>query len=240
MNIEDSIVLVTGANRGIGRSLVKALLARGVRRVYAGARSLDSLDTLVKEGGERLIGLELDVTKPGEVAAAARRATDVTLLFNNAGVIGSQNLLTSERPSLELDFATNFYGMLDVTRAFLPAIEKGRGGIVNLLTLLSYASMPALGGYSAAKAAALSLTQALRADLSKRSIAVFGVFPGAVDTDMIRGFDMPKTSPDVVAGAILDGITRGDEDIYPDPMARELAEKYRSDPKSLERVFGSM
>lgn len=240
MNIEGSIVLVTGANRGIGRSLVKALLARGVRRVYAGARDLKSLDTLVKESGERLIALKLDVTKPGEVAAAASRASDVTLLFNNAGMIGSQNLLTSERPSLELDFATNFYGMLDVTRAFLPAIEKGRGGIVNLLTLLSYASMPALGGYSAAKAAALSLTQALRADLSKRNVAVFGVFPGAVDTDMIRGFEMPKTSPDVVAGAILDGIAKGDEDIYPDPMSRDLAAKYQLDPKSLERVFGSM
>jgi len=130
--------------------------------------------------------------------------------------------------------------MLDVTRAFLPAIEKGRGGIVNLLTLLSYGSMPALGGYSAAKAAALSLTQALRADLSKRNVAVFGVFPGAVDTDMIRGFEMPKTTPDVVASAILDGITKGDEDIYPDPMSRDLAAKYKLDPKSLERVFGSM
>jgi NAD(P)-dependent dehydrogenase (short-subunit alcohol dehydrogenase family) len=240
MNIDGSIALVTGANRGIGRSLTKALLARGARRVYAGARDLKSLDSLLKEGGERVVGLKLDVTKPAVVAAAASAAPDVTLLFNNAGVIGSQNLLTSARSSLELDFATNFYGTLDVTRAFLPIIERTRGGIVNLLTLLSYASMPALGGYSAAKAAAFSLTQALRADLRKRNVAVFGVFPGAVDTDMIRGFEMPKTSPDAVASAILDGIVKGDEDIYPDPMSRDLAAKYQAEPKSLERVFGSM
>jgi short-subunit dehydrogenase len=198
------------------------------------------LDSVIKEGGERVVGLELDVTKPAEVAAAAARASDVTLLINNAGVIGSQNLLTSERSSLELDFATNFYGMLDVTRAFLPTIEKHHGAVVNLLTLLSYASMPALGGYSAAKAAALSLTQALRADLRKRNVTVFGVFPGAVDTDMLRGFEMPKTSPDAVASAILDGVARGDEDIYPDQMSRDLAAKYQQDPKSLERVFGNM
>lgn len=240
MKIEGSIALVTGANRGIGRSLTKALLARGASRVYAGAREPKSLKSLIDEGGGRVIGLELDVTKPADVAAAASRASEVTLLINNAGVIGSQNLLTSERAALELDFATNFYGMLDVTRAFLPAVEKNHGGIVNLLTLLSYASMPALGGYSAAKAAALSLTQALRADMRKRNVTVFGVFPGAVDTDMIRGFEMPKTSPDAVATAILDGIVRGDEDIYPDPMSRDLAAKYQHDPKSLERVFGSM
>jgi len=240
MNIEESVVLVTGANRGIGRSLTQALLARGVRRIYAGARDLASLNGLLAEGGGRVVGLQLDVTKPAQIAAAANRAADVTLLFNNAGVIGSQNLLKSERPSLELDFATNFYGVLDVTRAFLPAIERGRGGIVNLLTLLSYASMPALGGYSAAKAAALSLTQALRAELRPRSVAVFGVFPGAVDTDMLRGFEMPKTKPDAVASAILDGVGRGEEDIYPDPMSRELAAKYALDPKSLERVFGTM
>lgn len=240
MKIEGSIALVTGANRGLGRSLTRALLSRGVRRVYAGARDLKSLGSLLAEGGERVTGVELDVTKPADVAAAASRAADVTLLFNNAGVIGSQNLLSSERSALELDFATNFYGMLDVTRALLPAIEKNHGGVVNLLTLLSYASMPALGGYSAAKAAALSLTQALRADLRKRGVAVFGVFPGAVDTDMLRGFEMPKTSPDAVAAAILDGIAKGDEDIYPDPMSRDLAAKYREDPKSLEQVFGSM
>lgn len=240
MNIEGSVALVTGANRGIGRALTKALLTRGVRRVYAAARNLESLAAVVEEGGQRVIGLELDVTKPAHIAAVAARASDVSLLFNNAGVIGSQHLLTSKKSALEVDFATNFYGMLDVTKAMLPAIEKSRGGIVNLLTLLSYASMPALGGYSAAKAAALSLTQALRAELRPRNVAVFGVFPGAVDTDMIRGFEMPKASPDAVASAILDGVLAGDEDIYPDPMSRDLIAKYRAEPKSLERVFGSM
>lgn len=240
MNIQGITAFVTGANRGIGQALVKALLARRARRVYAAARDPKSLEALLEAGGERVVAIKLDVTQPAEIAAAASAASDATLLVNNAGVIGSQNLLTSDRRGLELDFATNFYGMLDVSRAFLPAIERGQGGIVNLLTLLSYANMPAFGGYSAAKAAALSLTQGMRADLRKRNVAVFGVFPGAVDTDMLRGVDMPKTSPDVVASAILDGIANRDEDIYPDPMSRDLGAKYQTDPKALERVFGNM
>lgn len=240
MNIEGTTALVTGSNRGIGHSLVKALLARGARRIYAAARSPSKVAALVTEGGGRVVALELDVTKASEIATLATRAGDVTILFNNAGVIASQNLLASSRAALESDFATNFYGPLEVTKALLPALEKNQGGIVNVLTLLSYASMPALGGYSAAKAAAFSLTQALRSELKKRRVTVFGVFPGAVDTDMIRSFEMPKTSPDLVASAILDGIARGEEDIYPDPMSRDLASKWRSDPKTLEHVFGSM
>jgi len=125
MNIEGSIALVTGASRGIGRSLVKALLARGVRRVYAGARDPKSLDTLVKESGERLIGIKLDVTKPAEVAAAAAGAADVTLLFNNAGVIGSQNLLTSERPSLELDLRRTSTGCSTSPERSCPPSKRG-------------------------------------------------------------------------------------------------------------------
>lgn len=140
-----------------------------------------------------------------------------------------------------MNLNTNFFGTLAVTKAFLPALHRPEGAaIVNLLTLVALASMPAIGGYSAAKAALHSMTQALRAELAPKKIEVFGVFPGSVDTDMIRSFDMPKTSAAAVARAIVDGVNRGEEDIAPDPMSREMLRKWRANPKDLECVFATM
>jgi len=238
-NWTQHVVLVTGANRGIGEALVEALLAQGVKKIYATARQQTSLSRWTDT--PQVVTLALDIRKPEACQRAAASASDVTLLINNAGTLASYDLLTAEHEALNTDFATNFYGLLNMARAFTPILTQAQDAhMVNLLTLVSVASMPAIGGYSASKAAAWSLTMALCAQLKPQGIQVHGVYPGAVDTDMIRHFDMPKTSPSHVAQAILDGIARGDEDIAPDPMSAQLWSLFLNNPKAVEQQFANM
>lgn len=239
MHVKGSTALVTGANRGIGRALVEALLDRGAVKVYAAARRLDSLAGLTDDA--RVVPVELDVTDMAQIAAAARLARDVTLLVNNAGSLAFADPLSGDFAAIEADWRTNYLGTLAMARAFAPVIETtGGGAIVNLLTLVAFAPVPAMGGYSASKAAAASATQALRAQLSAKGIAVHGVFPGSVDTDMIRGFDIPKTSPADVAVAILDGVDAGTDNIFPDAMSQSGYQLWRDDPAALEQQMASM
>jgi NAD(P)-dependent dehydrogenase (short-subunit alcohol dehydrogenase family) len=244
MKIENAVVLVTGSNRGLGLSLVKASLAAGARHVYAGAREPRSLAALVSEGSGRVTPLGLDVTSSESLARAAEQAPDVTLLINNAGVLASYGVLTSTAQQLAQDFAVNCFGMLSTSQAFLPALERaaalGHAALVNVLSVVSLASIPGLGGYSASKAAAFSLTQALRGEFSKKRIRVHAALAGSIDTDMVRAMDMPKESPDSVARGILTGIEQDQEDIFPDPMSRQLHAVWKADPKQLERQFASM
>lgn len=241
MKIANSVALVTGANRGIGRSLVEALLRAGARRVYAAARKPETLQPVLELHPERVVGLKLDVTSAGDLQAAAKRASDVNLVINNAGVLASFDLLASPTANLEQDFAVNFYGPLAVIRAFLPALERAGGAaIANVLTVVSLASRPMIGGYSASKAAAYSMTQSLRPALKAKGIAVHTVIPGAVDTDMIRAFPIEKASPDAVAREIVAGIERGDEDILTDPMAQDVYRRWMTNPKEFERWFGTL
>jgi NAD(P)-dependent dehydrogenase (short-subunit alcohol dehydrogenase family) len=244
MNIANEVVLVTGANRGLGRELTLASLKAGARKVYAGARDPSRLAELVRESAGRVVPLAIDVTVDASLAAAAEVATDVTLLFNNAGVVSSHQVLSSSLEALQRDFATNFFGVVAATKAFLPALERsgaqGRAAIVNVLSVVSLANMPALGGYSASKAATYSLTQALRSELSGRNIQVHGVFAGAIDTDMTRGMSMPKASPKDVARAIVQAVEAGVEDILPDAMAEGAFATWRRDPKELERQLAAM
>jgi NAD(P)-dependent dehydrogenase (short-subunit alcohol dehydrogenase family) len=238
MQIKNSVALVTGANRGIGRALVETLLERDVRRVYATARDLATLDELAASD-VRIRPLRLDVTNPADAREAAQVAGDVSLLFNNAGVLAlggpTEVSLTKMRENME----TNYFGTLNVTHAFIPALERNRGALVNMLTLVALASMPGLSAYNASKAAGLSLTQSFRADLAKLGVAVHGVFPGAVDTDMIREFTMPKTPAIDVARATLDGIEEGAEDIFPDVMAQQVYAAWRHDHKAVEKQFAA-
>lgn len=240
MMTQGSVVMITGANRGIGRALVTAFVEAGARRVYAAAREVSALDGLVAEHGALVVPLRLDVTDAAQIEAAARQATDVSVLVNNAGRLASFGLLSTARHDLEQELETNFYGPLAVTRAFLPALERARGAVVNVLSVVSLSSMAGLGGYSASKAAAFSLTQALRADLRARGVSVHGVFPGPVDTDMAKDITLPKTSPTDVARAIVAGVQLGDEDILPDPMSRQVYAAWAADPKAIERQFAAM
>jgi NAD(P)-dependent dehydrogenase (short-subunit alcohol dehydrogenase family) len=240
MNITSSVAFVTGANRGIGRAFVEGLLRGGARRVYAAARNPVLLEPVVALDRARIIPVKLDITNWHDVEMAAQAAVDVNLLINNAGVLASGNLLASDVGLLRQDIDTNYLGTLTMIRHFVPVLEHNGGGtIVNVLTLIALASMPGFGGYSASKAAAHSMTQAVRAELAGKGIRVHAVFPGAVDTDMLRGVEMPKTSPQEVAEAVLAAVQAGEEDIFPDPMSQNAQATWRQDPKALERMFGS-
>ena len=228
MTIADKTVLVTGANRGIGQALVEEALSRGARRVYAGTRQ-----PLAHPDG-RVTPLTLDVTNPAQIQAAAEQVEALDVLINNAGIWLYDDL--SDRAMLEEHLAVNFYGTWGVTQAFLPLLTRSKGTIVNNVSLMALAALPLTPAYSASKAAAFSLTQSLRALLAGRGVRVHAVLTGPVDTDMTRGFDIPKASATSVARAILDGVEAGEEDIFPDPMSQTLADSWRSGAaKVLER-----
>lgn len=229
---------VTGANRGIGRALVEALVARGAARVYAAARHPASLGSL---HDSRVVPIELDVTDPGQIRAAARTAGDVALLINNAGVVGQSGrefLDPSWLDAGRLEYEVNVLGALAVTQAFAPALARhGGGAVVNLSSVAALAAFPLLLSYSGSKAAIHSLTQATRAALKAQGTFVAGVYPGPIDTDMAKPFDVPKTPPGVAAERILDGIEAAREEIFPDPFAEQIGGLFQTSPKALERQF---
>jgi NAD(P)-dependent dehydrogenase (short-subunit alcohol dehydrogenase family) len=239
MNIENSVVLVTGAARGIGKALVTEALARGAKKVYAVGRSAGIIQAFA--GNARVVPLVADVANAKQVADLAAKAKDVTVVVSNAGVLDFGDMLSVSDEAIERNFGTNFYGQLNVARSLSPVMGKNGGGhLVNLLTVVSLASMPGLAAYNASKAAAWSMTQSLRADLAKKNIQVHGVFPGPVDTDMAAAITFEKTSPQDVAIAIFDGVENGDEDIFPDEMAKQVYESWKADHKAVEKQFASM
>jgi len=228
MTIADRTVLVTGANRGIGQALVQEALRRGAKRVYAGTRQP------LAHPDPRVIPLPLDVTDPAQIQAAAEQVESLDVLVNNAGIWVFDDL--SDRAMLERHLAVNFFGPLAVTQAFLPLLTRSGGVIVNNVSLMALAALPLTPAYSISKAAAFSLTQSLRALLTSRGVRVHAALTGPVDTDMTRGFDIPKASAESVASAILDGVEQGEEDIFPDPMSQAMAEGWRSGvAKAFER-----
>jgi len=226
--IENKTILVTGANRGLGRALVDEALSRGAARVYAASRQP------MVVGDARITALILDVTDQAQIRAAAAGVDSLDLLINNAGISLADDL--SERAALEEHLAVNLYGPLDVTTAFLPALTRGRGAVVNVISLAAVAAVPIMPAYSVSKAAALSVTQSLRARLASSGVSVHAVVPGPIDTDMVRDLDIPKTPAAEVARATLDGLQRGEEEIFPDAMSRSLADGWRAGvAKELER-----
>ena len=237
--IEGAIALVTGANRGIGRALTEALLARGVKKVYATARNPVALHAL---RDERLVALTLDVTDADQIRAAVESAPDVELVFNNAGVVLARGIadpavLEQARREMEV----NYFGPLQLLHLLAPTLARNGGGaVVNVGSAAGLTSVPFFPTYSASKAALHSLSQAARILLGAQGTSVFGVYAGPVDTDMVRDLALPKTSPRDVAFAILDGIEAGQEDIFPDPFAAEFGRQFGSSPKAAERQFASM
>jgi NAD(P)-dependent dehydrogenase (short-subunit alcohol dehydrogenase family) len=241
MTLQNTTALVTGANRGIGRAFVQALLDAGVKKVYATARDYSSLESLAALDPARIIALQVDITDANRVHQLSEQAADVNLLINNAGILSFGNILETPLDAIRQQFEVNFYGTLNMTRAFVPVLERNDDSvIVNLLTLVALASMPGLATYNASKAAAWSMTQSLRASVADKKIKVYGVFPGAVDTDMLAGVDMAKTSPADIATAVLQGIEAGQEDIFPDPMSTQLYAAWRQDHKAVEKQFATM
>ena len=236
MDLSASTPVVTGAGRGLGRHLVDALLERGATKVYGLAR-----DTSTVRSDPRVVAVSFDLRDPDSIAAAARRAEDATLLINNASTATFATPLEADLDAVHEEIAVNFEGLYRTIRAFVPVLDANGGGqIVNVLSLLSLASSAPMAGYSASKAAAHSLTQALRPVLAAKRISVHGVYPGGIDTDMLAGIDAPKTPPADVAARIIAGLAADQEDIFPDPNADAMSQIWWSDPKSFERAFAQM
>jgi NAD(P)-dependent dehydrogenase (short-subunit alcohol dehydrogenase family) len=235
--------LVTGANRGIGEAIVDALIAAGVKKVYAGARNISALASLVDRHGSRVVPLQLDVTKAVEIASAAAAATDVDLLVNNAGIVGFHGGDFTDPRWIEggrREMEVNFLGTLAVTQAFAPILAKNGGGaIANLNSTASFAGVPLLATYSASKAATHSLTQVTRAMLRRQNTQVSGVYPGPIDTRMSEALTLEKASAADAARAIVAGIGAGLEEIFPDKMSRGVGPAFFADPKGIERQVGN-
>ena len=239
MKIAGSVALVTGANRGVGRAYVQVLLAMGAKKVYAGARDVKGVEDLVQSGGGKVEALKLDVTNDTDVKAAAAKCKDVSLLVNNAGANGSSGAVAAGSTEVaHREMMVNYFGVLYLSRAFAPILKSNGGGaMVNMLSVVSRVNMPLLGTYSASKAAAWSLTQAVRGELAKQGTLVVGIFPGAIDTDMARGFDIPKLAPKDVASLALKAVESGTEDVDIGDMAQGVAAGLKADPKAVEKDF---
>jgi len=232
MNIANKTVLITGANRGLGQALVEEALRRGAKRVYAGARQPFSH----KDG--RVTPLILDVTNLTLIEAAVANVDALDMVINNAGLSLYEDF--SDRAMLERHLAINLVGPYDVTQAVLPLLTRSRGAIVNVLSLASLAPSPFNPAYSVSKAAAFSMSQALRALLAGQGVRVHAVLPGPMDTEMTRELDIPKASPESAAREIFDGVEKGEEEIFPDPMSATMAEGWRGSAlKALERQMAT-
>jgi NAD(P)-dependent dehydrogenase (short-subunit alcohol dehydrogenase family) len=232
MKIADRVILVTGANRGIGSALVDEALRRGATRVYAGTRQPWA------HADGRVTPMTLDVTDAAQIRRAAREVESLDILINNAGIWLFDDL--TDRSALEQHLAVNLFGTYGVTQAFLPLLTRSRGAIVNNLSLNALAPLPLTPAYAVSKAAAFSLTQSLRALLAGQGVRVHAVLTGPADTDMTRGFDIPKSSPESVARGIFDGVENDEEDIFPDPTSASMADSWRSGTaKALERQLAA-
>jgi NAD(P)-dependent dehydrogenase (short-subunit alcohol dehydrogenase family) len=236
----DMVALVTGANRGIGRAYAERL-ARAGARVYAGARDVSTLASLAAEL-PNVTPIQLDVTDRVSIEAAAARCSDINLLVNNAGSARPGGVTDSDSTDgARAEMDVNYFGMLEMTRAFAPILTANSpSAIVNVLSILSLIGFPRIATYSASKAAALSATRAIRAELAPKGVRVVGVMPGFVDTDMTQGLNGEKITTGDVVDATLAALTNGDEDVYPGAQAAQLAQGFFSDHKSLEKQLAQL
>ena len=241
MEISGKRILITGANRGLGRALALACARAGAAEVIAAARRSETLDGLISDAKglqTRITSLQLDITKQEEVQAAAEQSGRLDILINNAGTAVFGGVLKGSLEEIEREIETNYLGVIRLVRAFAPAmIAHGDGLIVNIASQLGKVNLPALGTYCATKAALLSLSQAMRGDLAPGGVRVIRVLPGAIDTDMSRGFDIPKMAPDAAAEEILEAIRSEPREVAIGDEARKLISDVAADPVAVEDAF---
>jgi short-subunit dehydrogenase len=236
--VQGSVALVSGANRGIGAAFVSGLLAAGAKRVYAAARTPQTLAALA-QSDRRVIPIALDITDDTSVQEAATRLVDVDLVVNNAGVLlGGRLIAATDLSAARQEMEVNYFGLLRMCRAFAPILAANGGGtLINVLSILARVASPAVGSYSASKASALSLTQAVRAELQVQGTRVIGVLPGFVDTDMAQRVTAPKIQPSEVVRATLDALQTDQDEVYPGEAAAQIAALLLQNPKAVERQF---
>lgn len=242
MDIEGSVAIVTGGNRGIGEAFVRAFLAAGAKRVYAGARDPQSAAHLVVEAPDRVVAVQLDVSKPDQIAAAAAQCPDVSIVVNNAGAFLNQRLMGADDMSAAREeMEVNYFGLLGMCRAFAPALKaNGGGAIVNVLSAGGLVAVPAMGGYSPSKFAARAASTSIRAELAPQGTHVSALIVGSVDTRMAAHVAGQKESPGDVAKIGLRAIRRKSDEVDTDRMAVEVRADLARDPKALERAMARM
>jgi NAD(P)-dependent dehydrogenase (short-subunit alcohol dehydrogenase family) len=226
MQLSNATVLITGANRGLGLAFARAALARGARKVYAAARDPASL-TL-----PGVVAIRLDVTKPEDIAAAAHDYPDVTLLINNAGIAATGGFLAEDSlASATRHFETNVFGPMRLTQAFAPVLAaNGGGAILNVLSIASWINGPLLGVYGMSKSAAWAMTNGTRIELSAQHTQVLALHVGFIDTDLTRGFDVPKSAPDDVVRTALDALEAGASEVLADEVTRQVHAELSANP----------
>jgi NAD(P)-dependent dehydrogenase (short-subunit alcohol dehydrogenase family) len=226
MKLDNAVVLITGANRGLGLAFAREALARGARKVYAAARDPASV-TLAG-----VVPIKLDVTKPEDIAAAALACADVTLLVNNAGIAATGGFLADDAvESAKRHFDTNVYGIVRTSQAFAPVLARNGGGaILNVLSIASWINGPLLGVYAASKSAAWAVTNGLRQELREQKTQVVGMHVGFIDTDLTRGFDVPKSSPEVIVARTFDALEAGAEEVLADEQTRAVKQGLSAEP----------
>tara|TARA_R110002096_G_scaffold90936_3_gene205935 strand:- start:1499 stop:2245 length:747 start_codon:yes stop_codon:yes gene_type:complete len=241
ISVKGSVAFVSGANRGIGKAIVEEFMAQDIKKVYAGARNISSLQALKEKYGDRLVAVELDVTKDDTIKAASALAKDVNILINNAGVLLPDSFLNGNiLDNITHHFNVNVFGLVKLTHSFLPTIQaQNAGAIASVSSVAGLANMPMINSYSASKAAVHSLIQGLRGELKDSAILVSGIYPGPIETDMTDGFEMDMDSPENVAKNVVNGIQEGVEDIFPDTMSAQIKVAYASSPKAIEEQFSN-
>ena len=231
-DVRDKTILVTGANRGIGKAITNTLLKHGAGKIYAAVRRPASADSLVESHGDKVVPLEFDLTQPNTIKAAADTASDVTLVINNAGVLRTATAFSDDAiEALQFEMEANVYGLIHVAQAFAPVLKaNGGGALVQLNSVVSIKCFPQFTTYCASKAAAYSLTQGLRAHLSEQGTAVVSVHPGPIATDMgdAAGLSEIAEPPELVGEAIVAALKAGDFHVFPDSMSKQIGEAYQS------------
>lgn len=236
MKVENSVVLITGANRGIGKSYAEEFLKSGAAKIYLAVRDTDSVSDFIAQAPEKLIPLQLDVTNAEHIKNAAQTAKDVTILINNAGILHWNNTHSDDvTEQARQEMEVNYIGPLAMIKAFAPVLKaNGGGAIATVSSIAGHLSFPNLPTYSASKAAAHSLIMATRLELAEQNTHVVGVYPGPIETDMTVGMKMDMSSPNIVAQETIAALENGTQDVFPDETAKEFHKSVRDDPKAVE------
>lgn len=236
--LKDKVILITGANRGIGKSLVKAALEKGAGKIYATSRNINNMPDFESE---KVVVLELDITDHEQIATVVSQANDIQILINNAGCFHPGTILDGVIYGMESDMNTNYYGTVKMMRAFTGILERNApSNIVNIISIAAYSPLPTIAGYAASKAALFSATLSARIELAKKGILVQMANPGTIDTDMNKGSDWNMPAPDGIAKILIDKVEAGELEIIPDEMGLGMFNAWKEDPSKLAQIFHSM